>query len=338
MTKTSDIHQEGAVVHGNNVTTIGDATIGHIGDMFNIASAYFNFSDKVSEVLLKEVLRDAQGDYTAEKLSRKGDWEPETVLVPAGPFPMGSKRGDGIPEYETTQFEMTLPAYRIGKYPVTNRQFVRFVEEFTEIGLPPAAWGWTEGNRPKDEAFDHPIKGVTWYEALAYCAWLSKETGRPYTLPSEAQWEKAARGEQGLLFPWGNDWHDGQYCNTNHKQLASIYKYDQPGMISPYGCVDMVGNMREWTTTLWGRNRLHNLELESAYPWRSKDSWQANNHQDRLKINRQIRRVTRGGTALLAHIPLRAARRQSELPSWRGARDNRIGFRVILNWEGQHVE
>jgi formylglycine-generating enzyme required for sulfatase activity len=117
-------------------------------------------------------------------------FEPQTVYIPAGPFLMGSQPGEGVPEYETPQHEVDLPAYRIGKCPVTNAQYAEFIRQTRR--LVPPEMGWI-GQRPPEGMEHHPVRGVTWYNALAYTQWLSERTGRKYSLPSEAQWEKAAR-------------------------------------------------------------------------------------------------------------------------------------------------
>jgi formylglycine-generating enzyme required for sulfatase activity len=117
-------------------------------------------------------------------------FEPETVLIPAGPFWMGSPPGEGVPQYETPQHEVDLPAYRIGKHPVTNAQYAEFIRQTGR--LVPPEMGWL-GQRPPEGAEDQPVRGVTWYEALAYARWLGEQTGRQYALPNEAQWERAAR-------------------------------------------------------------------------------------------------------------------------------------------------
>lgn len=330
-TGTKNVNQAGQTVEGNQLNVVGNATIEHLGDMYKIADAHFSLSEKVSWDLLEKFLFGREENLSKKELPSKGGWEPETVFIHAGSFLMGSKLGDGIPAYEVPQFQMILPAYRIGKYPVTNEQFYRFVQEFEEFGVPPNELGWFDGNRPADEILHHPVRGVTWYEALAYCTWLSQETGRPYTLPSEAQWEKAARGDDGQIFPWGNDWENGNQCNTEFATVTAVDAKEFKGGESPYHCLDMVGNIREWTTSRWGRNRQYNLDTITKYPWNI--TWQPNENQDELNHNRQIRRVTRGGTALVQEVELRAARRQSELPYKRGLLDTRVGFRIALNLE-----
>lgn len=322
------INKQGTTIQGHQINAGGGVSVGHLGDSYQIAQAQINLSAELADILLTTLTLEKREDYSQAHLLQKA-WEPETVLIPAGPFLMGSQVVEGIPAYETPQFKMSLPDYRIGKYPVTNKQYAYFIKETEQIA--PFELGWTEGNEPTKEQEAQPVRGVTWYDALAYCLWLIKQTGRPYTLPSEAQWEKAARGTTGNLFPWGNEWQDGRFCNTDNNQIMAVTHYPEGSSI--YDCWDMVGNVREWTTSLWGRNRRYNLDLISHYPW--EESWQPNNGHDDLKKSRQFRRVTRGGASLISSIPLRATRRESELPYHSGLANGRIGFRVALNWENE---
>lgn len=188
---------------------------------------------------------------------------------------------------------------------------------------------WENGHQPAPEQYNLPVKGVSWYDALAYCLWLFEQTERPYTLPSEAQWEMAARGLSGALFPWGDDWHRGKFCNVDNRRVTQVDAYQEGA--SPFGCCDMVGNLREWTTTFWGRYRRRKLDERSTYPWGM--PWKPNEGPDVLTANRQVRRVTRGGTSFIPGEKLRAARRTSELPYRRGLANSRIGFRIALNLE-----
>jgi len=195
------------------------------------------------------------------------DFEPETVLIPAGPFLMGGPPGEDIPAAETPQHQVTLPAYRIGKYAVTNRQYAEFIKREPEQELPKKA-GWYL-REPPPEQLDHPVVGLSWHDALAYCRWLSKMTERSYRLPTEAEWEKAARGSDGRLYPWGNGW-DAARCNGAEAGLggsAPVGQYSPEGD-SPFGVADMAGNVQEWTSTLWG-SRLG--QPDYAYPYRPDD-------------------------------------------------------------------
>jgi hypothetical protein len=138
-------------------------------------------------VVQKQVIVQDPSAREKPKLS----YEPETRLIPAGKFIMGSDSHDLA---ESPQHTVELPAYRLGLYPVTNEEFAHFIRITSRIAAKELLW---QGNQPPLDRLRHPVLGVTWLEALAYCHWLSKETGRVYSLPSEAQWEKAARGTDG---------------------------------------------------------------------------------------------------------------------------------------------
>jgi formylglycine-generating enzyme required for sulfatase activity len=197
-------------------------------------------------------------------------FEPETVLIPAGPFLMGSMPGPGVAQHETPQHTVVLPAYRIGKYPVTNRQYLQFVRQCGIAVAPEAGWILAPlGQAPLLCREDHPIVGVTWDETMAYCRWLSESTGRRYRLAGEAEWEKAARGADGRRYPWGSEFAAG-YCQGGlmHPDGTAPVGSFSPAGDSPYGCVDMVGNVWEWTNTQWGRNR---AAADYSYPYRSDD-------------------------------------------------------------------
>lgn len=201
-------------------------------------------------------------------------FEPEWVEIPAGPFLMGSveeyieqiikESGEDWYRRELPQHEVTLPAYRIGKYPVTWAQFEPFVEAggytnreyWTEAG-----WQWREKediSKPsywRDSAWhiaDHPVNGISWHEAVAYCNWLSGQLGYTVRLPTEAEWEKAARSTDGRNYPWGNEPADETRCNfdNNVKHTTPVGSYS-PNGDSPYGCADMSGNVWEWCLTRW---------------------------------------------------------------------------------------
>ncbi|MBN1201919.1 MAG: SUMF1/EgtB/PvdO family nonheme iron enzyme [Anaerolineae bacterium] len=193
-------------------------------------------------------------------------FEPETVLIPAGPFLMGSDpaKDPNAIENEQPQHTVTLPDYRIGRYPVTVGEYRAFVEAggyrerrwWTDAGwrvrgkeswTAPRYWDdkkWTGDDRL-------PVVGVSWYEAYAYCRWLAAQTGRTYRLPTEAEWEKAARGPDGQIYPWGDAWRDG-LCNTweaKIKRTTPVGQYYPAD--SPYGVADMAGNVWEWCMTKW---------------------------------------------------------------------------------------
>ena len=234
-------------------------------------------------------------------------FEPETVSIPAGQFLMGSLAGEGAPEYERPQHTVDLPSYRIGKYPVKNAEYEEFVSQ-TKLLVSPAM-GWDGQRAPKGRG-DFPVMGVTWYDALSYCDWLSETTRRNYSLPNEAQWEKACRGGMNTLYPWGNEF-DLERCRYGNNARAQ----------NEYGCFYLVGLVRQWTRTLWGEKRVM-PNPEFAYPW--KDDW-----RNDLKANRHIRRVVRG-CAMKDPIHLhRCGARSGQVPDDRGLPGSRYGFRVV---------
>jgi sulfatase modifying factor 1 len=149
------------------------------------------------------------------------------VFVPAGEFLMGS---DELPD-ERPQHAVTLDAYWIDPYPVTNAQYAGFVEETGQDAQGP----WRGAFTPDKER--HPVVNVSWGDARAYGRWCSKR------LPTEAEWEKAARDSDGRRYPWGNRW-DGNRCNVSGRGTTPVGAY--PAGVSPYGCHDMAGNVVEW--------------------------------------------------------------------------------------------
>lgn len=241
-------------------------------------------------------------------------FEPETVYIPAGKFIMGRAPGELVPVWESPADEVSLPAYRIGKFPVTNRQYAEFILQTRQPVNPEAGW---LGQSPPPDQLDHPVTGVTWYQAMQYCAWLSEKTGRTYTLPNEAQWEKAARGQDGALYPWGNAWQDG-CCNSQPNLVTAVDAFPPQG---PYGCFDLIGNAREWTLSLWGERRSE-PDLKFCYPW-------LDDARNDPQANSLVRRIFRGGAA---DDPkdMTCTARNAFAPDKSGPPGKRHGFRVVL--------
>lgn len=230
-------------------------------------------------------------------------YEPETVYIPAGVFLMG-REGDEAPPAEQPAHPVSLPAFRMGQSAVTNRQFAEYVRQQGVVVNPEAGW---EGQTPPSERLDDPVVGVTWYQALDYCRWLREKTGRAYALPTEAQWEKAARGTDGRLYPWGKDAPGGP----------------ERSRLSPFDCADMVGGVREWTLSLWGSSM---AAPDYAYPW---DRPYAPGRND-PQAGEQVLRVVRGGS-LDGPFKVTCASRGGFLPAKTGFKGGRHGFRVVLN-------
>jgi formylglycine-generating enzyme required for sulfatase activity len=236
-------------------------------------------------------------------------YEPETIYIPSGAFLMGR---DGVAAWEKPCHTVTLPGYRIGKYPVTNRQFLEYVRQTGALVNPESGW---DGQTPPPDRLDYPVIGVTWYQATAYCEWLSKTSGRRYTLPTEAQWEKAARGVDGRLYPWGNEWQPG-HCGQDPMQITAV---DQFPAQSDYGVFDLVGNVREWTLSLWGES---SSAPRFLYPW-------AEDERNDPKANPLVRRVYRGGV-MDNPAEMTCTLRGGFDPSKSGPPRKRHGFRVVL--------
>ena len=175
-------------------------------------------------------------------------FEPEMILIPAGEFLMGSDPSidkDAL-DREQPQHTLYLPDYYMAKTPVTNAQYAAFVQATGHD--PPRHW---KGGKPPGGKEDHPVVCVSWHDAVAYCRWLTEVTGKPYFLPSEAEWEKGARGSDGRIYPWGNQW-DAERCNSREGgkgDTTPVGAY--PGGASPYGLLDMAGNVWEWTRSVY---------------------------------------------------------------------------------------
>jgi formylglycine-generating enzyme required for sulfatase activity len=207
------------------------------------------------------------------------------VRIPAGEFSMGSPEGEGESD-ERPQHAVDLSEFLIDKTEVSWRQFQKFAEA-TGSQLPRTPiWGIRD---------HYPVSFVLWEEAKQYCEWVG---GR---LPTEAEWEKAARGTDAQRYPWGNDWKP--LCNSisgGLHQLEAVGSY--PGCVSPYGVLDMSGSMWEWTADRYAEDYYH--EAASRDP-RGPDS-------GRL-------RVMRGGAWMSQPLWLRAAYRAKRAPTSRNA-------------------
>jgi len=264
--------------------------------------------------------------------------DPETDLpdivwceAPAGPFLMGSTDADEMTySSEKPQHEMTLPAFKIAKYPVTNVQYAAFVKAggyrepryWTEAGWRLQEWLESTGARDYGEPFNlsnHPVVGVNWYAAMAFCHWLTEQlhqsgqlqADKEITLPTEPQWEKAARGADGCIYPWGNDPDPNQanYSSTGIGTTSAVGCF--PGGISSYRVQDLSGNVWEWCRTRWEMNyKYYSNDNDLAEPFGGSND-----------------RVLRGGSFNLNEDQIRAAYRSMDRAN---AQDARYGFRVVM--------
>jgi formylglycine-generating enzyme required for sulfatase activity len=249
------------------------------------------------------------------------------VEIPAGSFLMGSLPEDkNAVSYENPQHPVTLPTYYMARYPTTVAQFRAYVHA---TGYEPQNEGSLRGLP------NHPVVYVTWYDALKYCDWLTERLrdwdGTPeplasllrregwyVTMPSEAEWEKAARGTDGRIYPWGNDLDPNRanYEDTSIGAVSAVGGF--PYGASPYGIEDLSGNVWEWTRSLWGRK---SMRPDFTYPYKPDDG------REHREAPRHIVRVLRGGAF---SSPLRVVR--CAYRDWLGplSSGRRLGFRVVV--------
>ncbi|MCS6861887.1 MAG: SUMF1/EgtB/PvdO family nonheme iron enzyme [Abditibacteriales bacterium] len=190
-----------------------------------------------------EELKKAQ-EEALNALKQKGVTPPaDMVLIPAGEFIMGKDDGE---DDEKPAHKVYLDAYWIDKYEVTNEQYAKFLDHITRTkdhskchpneprgkNHTPKFWKDSQLNQPKQ-----PVVGVDWFDAYAYAHWAGKR------LPTEAEWEKAARGTDERDYPWGNDWID-ELANVDGDAPREVGSF--PDGASPYGVMDMAGNVWEW--------------------------------------------------------------------------------------------
>lgn len=249
---------------------------------------------------------------------------PALVRVPAGPFLMGHPEQAApvnLPSMQTGSYLVDVGEFAIGRFPVTNAEYARFVEAdgyrpesarlWTDVG-----WSWRQTHGIGSPAYwddplwtvpNHPVVGVSWYEAVAYCRWLSSVLGRDITLPMEAEWEKSARGTDGRAWPWGDD-PVPEAANTLETEIGETTCVGLFGTYaSPYGLADCAGNVWEWCGSQF-RNygRYHDRDgredLAGAAP-----------------------RIVRGGSWLNGRDHARLANRDHYFP---GDRHFDLGFRI----------
>ena len=219
-----------------------------MGEMRNLAT--YNLKEETSHIRAagEDIALHEQNEHRlthvtgysmaeAEALLPKERWQElaTTVLIAAGPFQMGTHLASAN-DIDKPQHTVTLPAYRMGKYLVTNAQYARFVAATGH--RPPSEW--KDGKILQGTALQ-PVTMVNWFDATAYAKWAGCR------LPTEAEWEKAARGTDGRRWPWGNTM-DPARLNTYYN-VGSASNVDAfPTGVSPYGVYDMAGNVDEWVS------------------------------------------------------------------------------------------
>ena len=230
------------------------------------------------------------------------------VIVPAGKFIMGSNEieDDNSAPQPEHEVELNYDFY-MARFPVTNQEFTRSIR----------------GLLFSDDEANCAVVGISWHQAQTYVAWLNKKyseelpANHRFRLPSEAEWEKAARGKNGNIYPWGNNF-DSKKCNTAYGGFGrpSRVEHYSPHGASPYDCADMAGNVWEWTRSIWGN------EYERAafkYPYNPNDG--------REDDTSSLMRVLRGGSFADPPENARCAVRYAEEPD---KRFGNIGLRIAI--------
>lgn len=186
--------------------------------------------------LLKSLIQNTSTKNTKTKPTSNSPLT-EMALIPEGEFVMGSNErwDDEAPEHISH-----TNAFHIDRNEVTNSDYKKFIAATQQA----APYHWPEGNIPKGKG-QHPVVYVSWFDASNYCKWAGKR------LPTEQEWEKAARGQDGLIYPWGNQWaldkSNHPYKNSTGTEPIGSYPQGQ----SPYGLNDMSGNVWEWVDSYY---------------------------------------------------------------------------------------
>ena len=262
------------------------------------------------------ILSLAYGHVGAEGPPLPSSGPAEMILIPAGEFTMGSDKGqaDELPVHR-----VYLDAYYIDKYEVTNGAYFEFwiADGGPNSEYPPRSFGvkhnigdWPEVAKTKP---NYPVVGMGWRGAEAYCRWADKR------LPTEAEWEKAVRGTDGRRFPWGDQWEPTMLNSWIKGALTTTPVGSYPQGASPYGVMDMMGNVWEWCAD-W-----YDPAYYTKSPRRNpRGPPEPSDSEDKM-------RVIRGGSWTALPIDLRCANRDAEYP---GAKFFSDGFRCVRDATG----
>ncbi len=271
--------------------------------------------------------------------------EMEFCEIPAGPFIMGSRDDPNATDDERPQHTYLISYdYRISRYPVTNAHYLQFVHDdgyrtsrYWREAEKDGVWkdGLVKGrwdDSPRESFVDfgepfnllnHPVVGITWYEALAFTRWLTERlraagnlpADGEIRLPNEPEWEKAARGADGRVYPWVGDVDPerANYDKTGIDATSAVGCF--PSGASPYGAEDLSGNVWEWTRSVYG-------------PYRYPDQPDELAHRENLMAGLDERRVLRGGAFSDGAYVVRCAARSWDFPD---LRYGLFGFRVVAS-------
>jgi formylglycine-generating enzyme required for sulfatase activity len=276
---------------------------------------------------------------------------PEMVRVPAGSFAMGTALADARDPLMRAESQVSTvrigKAFALGRVEVTRKEYLKFLADSTYDGAGPCiAWDDTLGrfNSDRDRGpehpgashpvrDDHPVSCVSWADAKAYVAWLAHKTGKPYRLPSESEWEYAARAGSSTLYPWGDDPADGcdsanlydlsatasvnlgwkpVQCRDGFAALAPVGQF----RANAFGLADMIGNVSEWVEDCFTNSYVGRPRDGRAWVW----SGGCGQH------------VVRGGSWVSPPELARSAYREAQDANFRA---DFLGFRVALDLDSR---
>ena len=240
--------------------------------------------------------------------------EPQQMIeIEAGEFTMGWSDPKERSDY-SYDHKISLDTYWISKFEVTNKEYGLYLED--TAAAPPAFWQNETLNAP-----DQPVVGVSWFDARKYCKWLSIKTGKNYAIPTEAQWEKAARGKEKFIWPWGDTFKF--ICHTSEKRqkkkkgkepqtplfttTVNLFPLDK----SPYGVTGMGGNVSEW-----------------VYDWYDYLYYRTSPKRNPQGPKTRTHKVIRGGSFIMDRTFARTFNRFYDRPD---AKYNFLGFRIVRN-------
>ena len=234
------------------------------------------------------------------------------VDIPEGLSFLGSNLLDPFSgELERPLRQVYISSFQMSRYPTTVAQFHAFlVEASPKVRFPFSGKAW---DRRVEERPDYPVTNVSWETASHYCAWLSERSGRCIALPTEAEWEKAARGGDDRIWPWGDEFEAGK-CNSAESGDDFCPVTDFPEGASPYGCLHMSGGVWEWCE-----------DFHHSFSHRQSE------FVDPVNLVPAPRRVVKGGSAFCTKEIVRPACRDWTNSFNQGGGDD--GFRIcIRDW------
>lgn len=232
-------------------------------------------------------------------------WMETMTWIQGASFKMGRDPGKNVEQDESPEHPSSVGDYWLSRYEITNKEY----KEFVDSAKYAAPEGWEGNNFPSGKA-EFPVTNVTWTDAVEYCKWRSKESKRSFRLPTEAEWEYAARGMDGRIFPWGKDFAPNKTVSKDSDtkgEAVPVKSQVLAADISPFRIIGMAGNVTEWTTTEY-----------NLYPG-SKASF-----DDKSKGNK----IVRGGNFNSPTKKLESTVRAWQPPDFK---DPRVGFRVAAD-------